>query len=218
MEFLLHIKKNNWIIKFTQIFTPPTTTTLNFNELTKLLYLRKLANSVRKWPVCIKIRNVPRKKLLDIVPIKISLIICNWKKYIKCVNSYVLCMDWWYLVYCGALLIIMCASWMCCMLSVAEWWQRESKLCGHRRGSGGLFPEPEDSAAVRTHQLCTCYQQSGKVSLKCVFVRFGAIILISFLSIKPEGDHFFICVFIGLRVFSFMKCLTVGGQVNMCRI
>lgn len=64
-----------------------------------------------------------------------------------------------------------CALLMSCLLPVAGRGRRESKLCGHRGGPGGLLPEPEDRAAVRTHQFCTRHQQSGKVSLNvCVCV------------------------------------------------
>lgn len=47
---------------------------------------------------------------------------------------------------------------------VAERRRRQPQLCGHRGRAGGLLPQPEDSAAVRTHQLCPGHQQSGKVS------------------------------------------------------
>lgn len=91
---------------------------------------------------------------------------------------------------------VQCASLMCCTLSVAEWWQWQSKLCGHRGGSGGLFPEPEDGAAVWTHQLCTCYQQSGKVSL-CVFLLesgyHSAILLAINETLGIVYRHFHVC-------------------------
>lgn len=51
------------------------------------------------------------------------------------------------------------------MLCVAERRRRQPQLRGHRGRAGGLLPEPEDGAAVRTHQLRTGHQQSGKVSL-----------------------------------------------------
>lgn len=59
-------------------------------------------------------------------------------------------------------------------LSVSEWWQRESKLRGHKRGYGSLFPKLEDGAALWAHQFCAGYQQSCKVSLFIAF--FGSFV------------------------------------------
>lgn len=59
------------------------------------------------------------------------------------------------------------------MLSVSEWWQWESKLWGHRRGYGSLFPKLKDGAALWAYQFCTGYQQSCKVSLFIAF--FGSL-------------------------------------------
>ena len=51
-------------------------------------------------------------------------------------------------------------------LSSTEQRQRQSELRGNRRSPGGVLPEPEDGAALRTHKLRSRHQQGGQVSTK----------------------------------------------------
>lgn len=103
-----------------------------------------------------------------------------------------------------------CASLLSCLPPVAGRGRRESELCGHRGGPGGLLPEPEDGAAVRTHQLCTRHQQSGKVSLcmcvcvsPCVYVRDRVSVqLYYFVFFQPSPSFFF---FLYLHVQASIK-------------